>query len=86
MQKHHRGERRFQRHRLIKKRAQEEWIHTWDKEHITQEEILNRARRRVVTNKNCACWMCQSQRRFYHNGFAARTLQEIRLMARANDE
>lgn len=32
----------------------------------------------IVTPKPCSCWMCGNPRKFYGNGKAAKTMQELR--------
>jgi hypothetical protein len=87
MVKYHRGERRYQRRRMIEKFFEQELRDRLSIDVVRQTRwALRSARLRTTCRTLCSCWGCCSPRKFHGNGKAGLTLQEIRLLARLKDE
>ena len=83
MVKFHRGERRYQRTRLIKRFLKEFLNFSWYQD---PENALRRARDRVSTRKDCRCHYCVNQRAVYGNSQLALTRREVYEYARLRDD
>lgn len=78
MQKHHRGERRFQTERLKKKR-QFYWGYSPDSPFEETQVMSTIQLSRVVQNPAiCSCGLCgHAARGYYGNGWEGKTVQEL---------
>jgi hypothetical protein len=92
MQHFHRGERRYQRRRLIAKYYRREARYfgdgsSWWGGQIARDECLyNYVRVLVNTRTLCSCSTCGNGRRHYGNARSVLTRQELHALARMNDE
>jgi len=83
----HRGERRYQNHRLLKWFVNQE-LNTSHLDRTDSAErhwALVNARFRLHHRTRCSCSMCCTPRRTYGNGKMSRTFQEYRFIERFND-
>jgi hypothetical protein len=91
MLKYHRGERRYQRRRMIdhlhrqEARTAGQGSSWWGGEVARDAFLFNVARIRARTRTLCSCPMCASPRKLYGNGHGGRTFQELRFACRLTD-
>jgi hypothetical protein len=84
MYHYHRGERRYQRRRMIDKFFKQESRYSSRAEE--ESWAMWRARQRAKCRTPCSCTMCASPRKLYGNGTMGLTFQEVRFLARLKDE